>query len=134
MCSLRWARTIGSRSPSGTWTGGPWPRSPSGSGAHPVPRRRCSCAPGRRTAASTWKEKEAVMSDPFEALRRTRDAVPPRPAFVAELADRLRIELGIREGDEATVMMRTDMGDMPVQGGGSSDLVDVIETRGFEEL
>ena len=56
------------------------------------------------------------MTDPFEALRRTRDAAPPRPAFVAELADRLRVELGIREGDEATVMMRTAMGDMPVQG------------------
>jgi ectoine hydroxylase-related dioxygenase (phytanoyl-CoA dioxygenase family) len=74
------------------------------------------------------------MSDPFEALRRTRDAMPPRPAFVAELADRLRIELGIREGDEATVMMRTAMGDMPVQGGVPNALLDVIEDRGYAVL
>jgi hypothetical protein len=74
------------------------------------------------------------MTDPFEALRRTRDAAPPRPAFVAELADRLRVELGIREGDEATVMMRTAMGDMPVQGGVPNALIDVIEDQGYAVL
>ena len=74
------------------------------------------------------------MTDPFEALRRTRDATPPRPAFVAELADRLRVELGIREGDEATVTMRTAMGDMPVQGGVPNALLDVIEDQGYAVL
>ena len=74
------------------------------------------------------------MSDPFDALRRTGDAAPPRPAFVAELADRLRVELGIREGDEATVMMRTAMGDMPVQGGVPNALIDVIEDQGYAVL
>jgi ectoine hydroxylase-related dioxygenase (phytanoyl-CoA dioxygenase family) len=74
------------------------------------------------------------MTDPFEALRRTRDASAPRPAFVAELADRLRVELGIREGDEATVMMRTAMGDMPVQGGVPNALIDVIEDQGYAVL
>ena len=74
------------------------------------------------------------MTDPFEDLRRTRDAAPPRPAFVAELADRLRVELGIREGDEATVTMRTAMGDMPVQGGVPNALLDVIEDQGYAVL
>ena len=74
------------------------------------------------------------MTDPFEALRRTRDAAPPRPAFVAELADRLRVELGIREGDEATVTMRTAMGDMPVPGGVPNALLDVIEDQGYAVL
>src|SRR5262245_1568286 len=127
------ARTTGSRSRCGTSTVFPSPTSPSCSVARPAPPRRCSCAPGRRTAASTWKEREGGMSDPFEALRRTPDAVPPRPAFVAELADRLRVELGIREGDEATVMMRT-MGDMPVPGGVPNALVDVIEDQGYAVL
>jgi hypothetical protein len=74
------------------------------------------------------------MDDPLDALRRTREAVPPRPAFVAELGDRLRAELGIREGDEPTVLMRTAMGDMPVRGNVPRALLDVIEDRGYAVL
>src|SRR2546430_12453937 len=52
--------------------------------------RRCWFERGRRTAASTWKEKEAIMTDPFEALRSTRDAAPPRPARSEEHTSELQ--------------------------------------------
>jgi ectoine hydroxylase-related dioxygenase (phytanoyl-CoA dioxygenase family) len=74
------------------------------------------------------------VTDPFDALRRTDDAAPPRATFVAELADRLRAELGIREGDKEPVLMRTAMGDMPVHGNVPSALLDVIEDQGYAVL
>src|SRR2546421_1106789 len=131
-CSPRSAPTTDSHSPSATSTGSPSPKSPSCSAARPTPPRRCWSGRGRRSAVCTWKEK--VMTDPLDALRRTRDAAAPRPAFVAELADRLRVELGIREGDEVTQLMRTAMGDMPVRGNVPRALLDVIEDQGYAVL
>src|SRR6266567_202070 len=88
--------------PSPTWR--------SCSAARTTPPRPCWFERGRPTAAPIWKE--AIVTDPLEALRRTRDAEPPRPVFIAQLLDRLRAELGIREGDDMSELASTRPGVM----------------------
>src|SRR5687768_12040804 len=86
-CSRGSVRTTAPRSRSGTSTVSPCPRSLSTSAAPSTPPRRCSCAPGWRSAVPT---KGATMPDPFDALRQPDLPVAPSRAFAGQLRRRLQ--------------------------------------------
>src|SRR5262249_11586609 len=91
----------------GTWTTCPSPTSPIFSTARSTPPKRCSCAPGWRSAAPTRNRRTLAVPDPFEALRTAPTPIDPDLAFAARLRARVARALHPPVQGEPTMTLQT---------------------------